>query len=138
MSVEVPERQEALDWLSSTRKNVKAYGRKALKGSPKLEAAVKEKSGAYEQKFYAELENCIWFAFFSFKDRTYKHLDQMSIRLTLCDTSIYGEGTNIDVYQAAVDLIIKEIRGSQRLTEAIRTELEGYLVYLKQKLELLS
>lgn len=138
LSSQTPERKEALDWLSSTRRSVEIYGRKALKTVPDLEKILKEKPNAGEQRFYTELKTCISFAYSSFKDKTYKYLDEMSIRLTLCDTSRYGESASFEVYEAAIDLIIKEIPDDQRLNEAIRQELEDYLMRLRQKLSLLS
>jgi len=138
LSSQTPERKEALDWLSSTRRSVEVYGRKALKTVPDLEKILKEKPNAGEQRFYSELKTCMSFTYSSFKDTTYKYLDEMSIRLTLCDTSIYGKSASFEVYETAIDLIVKEIPNGQRLNEVTRKELEDYLMRLRQKLSLLS
>jgi len=137
LSLQTPERQKALDWLSDTKRSISSYGRRALKTNVHLEAAVKEKSRAHEQRFYTELENCMYLLIRAFRDSSYRPLDQMLIKLTLSDASHYGEVANFDVYEAAIDLIREGIP-NKRLTEEVREDLNNYLRYLEERLRFLS
>lgn len=137
LGTEEPSRQAALNWLSSVREVADAYGRKALKNFPVLEALVKKKSGGTDE-FYAELRICLEFVYYAFRTKDFSCLDRMSVEFSLSDSEIYQEAANPDVYKTSIDNIIEQIGRDGRLDSIASQEITDYLNYLKNKLSILT
>jgi len=128
LETQTMERKKALDWLGSVKNTVEIYGKKALKSFSALEMEVQEKPHKRDE-FYKELEVCMDFVYYTFRDENYSYLDEMLIELSLADS--------FQVYEAAIDLIIREIPGNDRLSKETKNELEDYLDRLKRRILLL-